>query len=183
MSTAIEPLSGTFVADRAHSSIQATLRHMGVGSFRTRFDDVEARLEHDAHGHRLTGRARVESIAIRHPAEFRAHVVEGADFFDAGSHPDITFRSQELTLGADGAVELAGTLTMRGLARAITARGTYRGPIEDPYGQRRAALDLVTTIDRRDWGMTFQAQLPAGGDVLGWEVELSVHLELVEDDG
>src|SRR4051794_14494246 len=182
MTTAIGPFTGTFAADREHSSIQATLRHMGVGSFRTRFDDVDARLEHDASGHRLTGRARVESIGIRHPAEFRAHVVEGADFFDARNHPEITFASHVLTIGSDGAVELTGTLTMRGLARPISARGTFRGPIEDPYGQRRAAVDLVAAIDRRDWGMIFQARLPAGGDVLGWEVELSVHLELVEQD-
>lgn len=182
MSTEVQPLSGTFTADREHSSFQAALRHMGVGSFRTSFDHVDARLEHDAHGHRLTGRARVDSIGIRRPAEFRAHVVEGADFFDARNHPEITFASQALTFGADGAVELEGALTMRGIAHPIRARGTYRGPIEDPYGERRAALDLVATIDRRDWQMDFQAQLPAGGEVLGWEVEISVHLELVELD-
>ena len=72
---------------------------------------------------------------------------------------------------------------MRGIERPIAARGTYRAPIEDIYGQRRAAIDLAASIDRRDWGMDFQAQLPAGGDVLSWEVEISVHLELVEDDG
>ena len=183
MTTAVQPFSGTFAADREHSSFQAALRHMGVGSFRTGFDDVEARLEPDAEGHRLTGRASVQSIAIRRPAEFRAHVVEGADFFDARNHPEITFSSRALSFGDDGTVELEGALTMRGIERPIAARGTYRAPIEDIYGQRRAAIDLVASIDRRDWGMDFQAQLPAGGDVLSWEVEISVHLELVEHDG
>jgi len=183
MTTAVQPFSGTFAADREHSSFQAALRHMGVGSFRTGFDDVEARLEPDANGHRLSGRASVRSIAIRRPAEFRAHVVEGAEFFDARNHPEITFGSRDLTFGGDGTIELEGTLTMRGVERAIAARGTYRAPIEDIYGQRRAAIDLVASIDRRDWGMDFQTQLPAGGDVLSWEVEISVHLELVEQDG
>jgi polyisoprenoid-binding protein YceI len=182
MGTAVQPLSGTFAADREHSSIQAALRHMGVGWFRTGFDEVEARLERDAQGPRLTGRAKVESIAIRRPAEFRAHVVDGADFFDARNHPEITFASHALTFGSDGAVELDGVLTMRGVARPISARGTYRGPIEDIYGKRRAALDLEASVDRRDWGMNFQAQLPAGGHVLSWEVEITVHLELVEQD-
>ena len=180
MTTAIEPFSGTFTADRDHSSFQAALRHMGVGSFRTGFDDVEAQLAHDAHGPALTGRARVESIAIRRPAEFRAHVVEGADFFDARNHPEIRFSSREMTFAPDGTVELEGALTMRGVERPIAARGTYRAPIEDPYGTLRGAIDLVASIDRRDWGMDFQAQLPAGGHVLSWEVEISVHLELVE---
>jgi polyisoprenoid-binding protein YceI len=181
--TAVQPLHGSFTADPDHSSFQAQLRHMGVGSFRTGFNDVEARLEPGPNGARLTGRARVDSITIGRPPEFRAHVVEGDDFFDARNHPEITFTSDALTFGSDGSVELEGALTMRGVERGISARGTYREPIEDIYGAPRAALDLEAEIDRRDWGMRFQAQLPAGGDVLSWKVKISVHLELVEQDG
>jgi polyisoprenoid-binding protein YceI len=178
--TAVHLFTGSFTADPDHSSFQAQLRHMGVGSFRTGFDDVEARLE-TGDEPRLTGRARVDSIAITRPQEFRAHVVEGEDFFDAGNHPEITFESRRLGFSDDGTVALDGVLTMRGIARPITATGTYVGPVEDIYGGRRAALDLEAEIDRRDWGMTFQAQLPRGGDVLSWNVQLSVHLELVAD--
>ena len=181
MTTAVHPFTGSFTADPAHSSFQAQLRHMGVGSFRTGFDDVQARLE-VGHGEpRLTGRAWVYSITITHPPEFRAHVVEGEDFFDARNHPEITFESRRLEFSGDGAVTLDGLMTMRGIERPITATGTYVGPVEDIYGGRRAALDLEAEIDRRDWGMTFQAQLPRGGDVLSWSVRLSIHLELVAD--
>lgn len=178
---AAHPFAGSFTADPDHSSFQAQLRHMGVGSFRTGFDDVEARIEAGPDGPRLTGRARVDSITIRRPPEFRAHVVEGADFFDARNHPEITFESRRLELSDDGSVALDGLLTMRGIERPITATGTYVGPVEDIYGGHRAALDLDAEIDRRDWGMTFQAQLPGGGDVLSWSARLSVHLELVAD--
>ena len=75
MSTVLQPFAGTFVADREHSSFQATLRHMGVGTFRTGFADVDARLVAGDDAPRLEGRARVESIDITRPAEFRAHVV------------------------------------------------------------------------------------------------------------
>jgi polyisoprenoid-binding protein YceI len=183
MSTAVQPFAGSFVADRDHSSFQATLRHMGVGTFRTGFADVDARLVPVDGAYRLEGRARVESIDITRPAEFRAHVVEGRDFFDARRHPDIRFASSLVTFGPDDQVAIAGTLTMRGIERPIEARGTYRGPVEDLYGSRRAAIDLAATIDRRDWGMDFQAPLPGGGDVLAWTVELSVQLELVERAG
>jgi polyisoprenoid-binding protein YceI len=179
--TAVHPFTGSFTADPDHSSFQAQLRHMGVGSFRTGFDDVEARIDAGPDGPRLTGRARVDSITIRRPPEFRAHVVDGADFFDARNHPEIRFESRRLEFADDGSVALDGLLTMRGIARPITATGAYVGPVEDIYGGRRAALDLEAEIDRRDWGMTFQAQLPGGGDVLSWSVELSVHLELVAD--
>jgi polyisoprenoid-binding protein YceI len=181
MTTAVHPFTGSFTADPDHSSFQAQLRHMGVGSFRTGFDDVEARLETGDGEPRLTGRARVGSITITRPPEFRAHVVEGEDFFDGRNHPEITFASQSLTFADDGTVALDGLLTMRGIERPITATGTYVGPVEDIYGGRRAALDVEAEIDRRDWGMSFQAQLPRGGDVLSWKVRLSVHLELVAD--
>jgi polyisoprenoid-binding protein YceI len=179
--TAVQPFTESFTADPDHSSVQAQLRHMGVGSFRTGFDELEARLETGSAGPRLSGRVRVESIGIRRPAAFRAHIVEGEDFFDARNHPEITFESRRLQFSEDGAVALDGLLTMRGVERPITATGTYLGPVEDIYGGRRAALDLRTEIDRRDWGMTFQAELPRGGDVLSWTIELSAHLELVAD--
>jgi len=178
---AIRPFTGSFTADPAHSSFQAQLRHMGVGSFRTGFDDVQARLETGPDGARLTGHARVDSITITRPPEFRAHVVDGEDFFDARNYPYIAFESQRLNFSDDGTVTLDGLLTMRGIERPITATGTCLGPIEDIYNRRRAALDLEAEIDRRHWGMTFQAQLPRGGDVLSWTVQLSVHLELVAD--
>ena len=178
---AVHPFTGSFTADRDHSSFQAQLRHMGVGTFRTGFDDVRARLEAGPDGARLTGRAPVDSITITRPPEFRAHVVEGDDFFDARNHPEITFESRRLEFSDDGTVALEGVLTMRGIERPITATGTFDGPVEDIYGGRRAALDLETEIDRRDWGMSFQARLPGGGDVLAWTAQLSVHLELVAD--
>ena len=179
--TAVSPFTETFTADPDHSSFQAELRHMGVGTFRTGFEDVAARLEHDAEGLRLTGRARVDSITIKRPAEFRAHVVDGEDFFDAARHPEITFASTQLDLAEDGTAALEGTLTMRGVERPVTATGTYAAPVEDIYGAHRAALDLTAEIDRRDWGFDFQAQLPRGGDVLSWTAALSIHLELVAD--
>ena len=147
MTTAARPFTGTYTADPDHSSFQAQLRHMGVGTFRTGFEDVQARLEITDDGPRITGRASVASITIKRPAEFRAHIVDGADFFDAARYPHIDFASTRLDLIEDGAVALEGVLTMRG----------------------------------RDWGFDFQAQLPGGGDVLSWDVALSIHLELVAD--
>ncbi len=172
--------SGSYEADVNHSSAAVGVRHMGVGSFRARFDEIEARLTVGEDGIRLDGRAAVESISIRQPPEFRAHVVYGADFFDAGNHPHITFASREVELDADGSANVSGTLTIKGITRPITATGTHRAPVEDPYGAKRAALDLVTRIDRRDFALDWQAELPGGGDVLGWDVELELHLEFVQ---
>jgi hypothetical protein len=61
----------------------------------------------------------------------------------------------------------------------VTAAGSYAAPAEDPFGVPRAALELRATVDRRNWAMDWQLALPDGGDALGWDVELTVHLELV----
>jgi polyisoprenoid-binding protein YceI len=184
MPTATTIAPGTYTADPVHSSFQAGVRHMGVGSFRTTFTDVAARLTSDDDGGvRLDGRAQVASISIHNPPEFREHVVNGADFFDAANHPEIVFTSSDVDLDGDGRIELAGELVIKGIAKPISATGVWREPVEDPYGHLRTALELRAVVDRRDWNITWQAPLPKGGDALGWDVTLDVHLELVRDDG
>ena len=105
----------------------------------------------------------------------------GQDFFDAGEHPEIRFRSRRLNFGDDGAIRVAGELELRGITRPIEASGTYRLPVTDPYGANRGAIELAATIDRREWGFDWQIPLPDGDDVLDWEVELDVRLELVQE--
>jgi polyisoprenoid-binding protein YceI len=104
------------------------------------------------------------------------------DFFDADSFPAITFRSDSVELGADGAATVSGTLTIRGVSRPVTARGTYSPPRADPFGTVRAGLELRAAIDRRSWEMTWQMALPDGGDALGWDVEITAQLEFVRVD-
>jgi polyisoprenoid-binding protein YceI len=181
MAVAAQPFTGAFVADRNHSSVLFSVQHMKVSRFRASFADVEARLEADEEGARLEGRARVDSISIADPPELREHVLSGRDFFDADEHPEIRFRSSRVDFGDDGTVRVLGDLELRGIARPIEASGTYRPPVADPYGALRAAIELAATIDRRDWGFDWQMPLPDGADVLDWEVELDVRLELVQE--
>lgn len=172
--------AGTFEVDPTHSSVQFAVRHMQVSVFRASFEGVEGSLVAGDVGVRLEGRVSVESVSIpRQPPEFRDHVVRGADFFDAAAHPEISFRSTSVDL-EDGRARVTGELTLRGLTRTVVALGTYEPPVEDPYGARRASLELRTAVDRRSWNMDWQAALPRGGEALGWEVEVSANLELVE---
>jgi polyisoprenoid-binding protein YceI len=108
--------------------------------------------------------------------------VNGADFFDAGAHPLVTFRSSSLELRDDGAATVSGALEIRGVSRFVVAEGTYEQPRQDPFGTTRVGLELSTTIDRREWGMGWQMPLPDGGEALDWDVELTVHLELTRRD-
>jgi polyisoprenoid-binding protein YceI len=180
MTTATQEFTGTFVADPYHSSFLFAVQHMKVSSFRAAFGDVEARLAGGESGISLEGRARVASVSITDPPAFREHVVNGEDFFDAGNHPEIVFRSTRVELAGDGGAAVDGELEIKGIARPVSATGTYQPPVEDPYGASRTAIELRAVVDRRDWGMDWQLPLPAGGEALGYEVELTVQLELVK---
>ena len=113
MSVSTQPFAGTFVADPAHSSFGFSVKHMQVASFSARFEDVDARFAADEQGVQLEGAVRVESVSIKNPPEFREHVVYGGNFFDAGNHPEIAFRSSRVELGEDGSVRVEGKLTIK----------------------------------------------------------------------
>jgi polyisoprenoid-binding protein YceI len=151
-----------------------------VSTFRASFNAIEGRLTADDTTARLRASAEVESISIIDPPEFRDHVVRGDDFFQADVHPELSFRSTDLELRDDGSASVTGELTIRGVSRPITAEGSYRPPTVDPFGTARAALTLHATVDRRDWGLSWQLPLPDGGDAVGWKVELTAELELVK---
>jgi polyisoprenoid-binding protein YceI len=171
--TAIEPLSGTLEADPIHSSIGFAIKHSGVATFRGSLGDLQATLVAGEDGVALEGRAAVDSISIADPPELRAHIL-GPDFFDAENHPRIEFRSTEVELADDGSAKVSGDLTIRGVTRRVDATGSWAaGP-----GGHRAALELETTIDRRDFGMDWQMEAPGGGDILDYPVTITIALEL-----
>ena len=178
MATAVRPFTGTYDIDPVHSSVHFAVDHI-VSTFRASFDDIAGRLRIEDGDATLTASAVVESISITEPPEFREHVVNGDDFFQAREHPRLTFHAERIDLFDDGTARVVGVLTIRGTARTLTADGSYRPPTRDPFGAERAALHLHAAIDRRDWNLSFQLPLPDGGDAVGWQVELTANLELV----
>ncbi len=153
---------------------------MQVGNFRAGFDTFDVRVEADDQIVRMEGRVPAESLTIKNPPEFREHVLNGEDFFDANNHPDILFSSSDVRLAEDGTFSGDGELTIRGITHVISATGTYEPLVDDPFGSRRTAIELKAIVDRRKWGMDWQMALPNGTDSLGYEVELTAHIELVE---
>lgn len=175
MTTSVLVAGEIYDLDRTHSTVQFAVRHVGVSTFRGSFDEVDAQLSRSDAGLQIRAQAVVSSISITDP-DFRAHVVDSGDFFAAAQNPVITFRSTEIVLDGDDA-EIAGELTIRGTSQAVRAHGTFTPPREDPFGSTRLGLELAASIDRRDFGMTWQAPLPDGGDALGWDVAVTAQLE------
>src|SRR3954454_5061694 len=174
MSTATLPLGGTFQADPVHSSFGFAVKHMGVQTFRGALDDADAPLVDGV----LTGRAKVESISIRQPEDFRNHVLSD-EFFAAETHPEVTFSSTAIELAGDGTANVTGELPIKGITNEVTATGTWTAPTQAPWGDAQiAGLELAAEIDRTQFGITWNAPLPKGGNILGEKVTLTIHLEL-----
>ena len=180
MSTATGVFNADYRADEDHSWFEASIEHMGVGSFKARFADVEATLSAGPDGLALEGHAAVESISIKNPPEFREHVLNGGDFFDASRYPVIRFASTKAELLEGDQISVHGELTIKDTTKPITATGTYRKPVTDPFGRTRNSIELSAMIDRRDFGLDWQMPRPDGRDSLGWDVRIDVHLELVK---
>jgi polyisoprenoid-binding protein YceI len=175
MTTATTALTGTFNADPVHSSFGFAVRYQGVSLYRGTLDDVTATL---ADG-KLEGTAKVESISIKQPEQFRAHVL-GGEFFDAENHPEVTFASTNADLREDGAAVVEGELTIKGITQPVTATGTWTAPAADAFGNTRGHLQLEAQVDRTAYGMDWNMALPAGGNVLANDVTLTVDISLVE---
>jgi polyisoprenoid-binding protein YceI len=175
MTTTTAPLAGTFTADPVHSSFGFAVRYQGVSLFKGTLDEVDAKLTDG----RLEGAAKAESISIRTPEQFRAHVL-GAEFFDAQNHPTVDFRSNTIELNDDGTAKVEGELTIKGITRPVSAAGTWIAPTADAFGSNRGHLNLEAQIDRTEFDMNWNAPLPSGGKALANEVTLTVELSLVE---
>jgi polyisoprenoid-binding protein YceI len=175
MTTAAAPLSGVYTVDPVHSSFGFAVRYQGVSIFKGTLDEVQATL---ADG-RLEGAAKVESISIRSPEQFRAHVLS-AEFFDAENHPEVKFTSSALELNDDGTARAEGELTIKGITNPVLATGTWQAPAGDAFGNTRGHLNLEAVIDRTQWDFNWNLPLPNGDGALANQVTLTVELSLVE---
>ena len=166
--------AGSFKLDPIHSSVGFVIKRNVVATFRGQFEQVDAVLQDGV----LTGTAQVDSIKTVIP-QLKEQLLS-SEFFNAQDAPTIEFRSTDMRLGEDGNAEVDGELTIRGVTNPVTAKGTY-GAATGLNGSEVVGLDLDATVDRRDYGLNWQAPLPGGGNALGWDVTLEVHLELAAE--
>jgi polyisoprenoid-binding protein YceI len=169
--------AATYAGDPIHSTFGFQVRHNGVQLFRGSFDDVAVSLTSDGEALSIEGSAKVDSIVVR-IADLKGHLLSD-DFFAADKHPEIAFRSTAVrTAGED--VEIEGDLTIKGITNHVVAKGTLRGPVTGFSGSPVLGLAIETVIDRTQYGLTWNADLPSGGKVLGNDVKIVVEAELVK---
>lgn len=171
--------AGTWAVDPVHSSVGFAVTHNGVTTFRSGFDRYDAKLT-GGEQPRLEGAVEVESIAIEEEM-LKGHLLS-PEFFDTQRFPKLRFTSTELSVGEDGSARVAGELEIHGETRKVEASGRFAHLGEDAQGKARVGLSIEATVDRRDFGLDWQAQLPSGGEVLEYAVTINVELELVREE-
>ena len=167
--------TGTWQADQVHSTAGFRVKHFGVSTFRAGFGQIDATYTGDGDDAKLVGVVPVESISITQP-DFRGHIL-AEDFFDVANHPELRFESTSIRREGDG-IHVDGELTIKGITKPITAHGTASEPGQDPFGGERFALEISAELDRRDFALNWQAELPGGKLALDYPVTLEVVLEL-----
>lgn len=170
--------AGTYTVDPVHSSVTFSVVHNGVAAFRSGFGSYEARLSGGG-APALEGTVDVASIEIDEE-QLKGHLLS-PEFFDAERYPRLRFRSAELNVADDGTVSLNGALEIGGETREVEASGRFGQLGADLAGNARVGLSLAASVDRRSFGLDWQAELPSGGQALDYEVTIAVELELVEE--
>ncbi|MDA0182581.1 YceI family protein [Solirubrobacter phytolaccae] len=170
------PANSTWTADTVHSTVGFAVKHMLVSTFRGRFESYDATLTAAEDGTlRLTGSVAADSILVKDD-NLAAHL-RAPDFFDTERFPTVTFDST-LIRSEDGELIVDGTLTIKGTSRPIEARGTITDPAITLGDVEKLGLVLEAIVDRREYGLDWNAPLPKGGFALANEVKLTVELEL-----
>jgi polyisoprenoid-binding protein YceI len=165
-------IQGTWNLDTTHSTIGFSVVYMGVAPFTAAFTDVAATLDDDG----LRGVAQAASIDVG-DENLAAHLA-APDFFDIANHPEIAFEGGALSLtGSTATVD--GALVVKGNRAPVALSGSVSGPVADPWGNRKLALELAGSVDRTLLGLEWNAPLPDGGSILADEVALKATLVFV----
>ena len=167
--------AGTWEIDQTHSTASFEVEHAGLSIFRGGFKPIDATLVSRDGSLELTGAVRVDAISID-DENIRPHLLS-PEFFDAERNPAVEFRSTEIA-GSASDLTVRGELSMAGATREVEAHGTLRGPVPGPGGGEKLALHLEAAVDRTEFGMDWQMEMPGGALALGLEVKLVVDLEL-----
>jgi polyisoprenoid-binding protein YceI len=166
-----------YTIDKGHSEVSFQVRHL-VTQVRGGFNDYEGTINLDpANLEKSSVDFRIKAASIDTNLPDRDKHLKGEDFFFVEKYPDITFKSKSIKKTGKDAYNVAGTLTMRGVAKEVTLPVTFLGTVKDPWGNEKAGFATDLTLNRKDYGINWNAALDNGGVVLSDDVKISINLE------
>jgi polyisoprenoid-binding protein YceI len=185
MSTTAVPATatGTYAIDPTHSRIGFVARHAMVTKVRGSFDEFEGSGVFDAENPESSNlELTIQAASIDTRNADRDEHLRGNDFFDMATHPTIAFTSTSVEAAGDDHYLVTGDLTIKGVTKSVTVDFELTGTATDPFGNHRLGLEGSTTINRKDFGVTWNAPLEAGGVLVGEKVTLELEVSAIRAD-
>jgi polyisoprenoid-binding protein YceI len=182
MSTLAAPALTTWNIDPVHSVVEFKVKHMMISNVKGQFTGVNGTLSlHETDVTSSGVEAAIEVASINTRDEGRDAHLKGTDFFDADQFPAMSLKSTRITRKPDGDLEVAGDLTIRNVTRNVEflVEGPTP-PAKDPWGNTRIGLAATTRINRKDFGLTWNAALETGGLLVGEEITITLDLQFVK---
>jgi polyisoprenoid-binding protein YceI len=178
-----ETATSTWVIDRVHSTAQFKVKHMMISNVLGEFASITGVLERDENDvTKSTIRASIDASTINTREPQRDAHLKSADFFHVEKHPDLTFNSRSISKNTDGELKVSGDLTIRGVTRNVVFDVEGPSPAQkDPWGNTRIGLSATTRISRKDFGLTWNAALEAGGLLVGDAVTIILDVQLIKE--
>lgn len=170
--------TGTWKLDLAHSGLSFTVKHLMISKVRGTFEHFDVTVVTADNPADSTIEATIDVASVDTRNEARDQHLRTSDFFLVDEHPTATFRSTAIERDGDR-FTITGDLTLRGVTKPIVLRGEFGGTVTDGYGQTKAAAVASATINRHDFGVSWNAALEAGGMTLGDDVTLDLEITVV----
>jgi len=172
-----------WVIEPTHSLVEFTVRHMMIANVKGRFSEVEGEVIGDPHD--LTGatiQVSINTASVDTRVADRDNHLRSADFFDSENYPQMTFKSTKITKTGEGEYRIDGELTIRDVTNPITLEATFEGAGKDPWGGERAGFSAKGKLNRKDYGLTWNAALETGGVLVSDEVKINIEVELLKQE-
>jgi len=167
-----------FSLDTPHSGVNFTVRHMAISKVRGTFNDFTGSFNVDSPDTtKWTCEAVIQVASIDTRNEKRDGHLRSADFFDAENHPTITFKSTKVVPKGGDQLEIHGDLTMRGVTKPVVLDAELTGNITDPWGNERIGATAKGTINRMDFGVSWDNAMETGGLIVSHEVDITLEVE------
>lgn len=170
----------TWKLDPSHTLVEFSAKHLMITTVKGRFTDVEGFIHADEKDIKDSSvEATLKAATIDTRTEQRDNHLRSADFLEVEKYPEIRFRSTRIE-GNKQEFKLTGDLTIRGVTRPITLDVTFEGQTKDPWGGERVGFSASGKLDRRDFGLTWNVMLEAGGMTVSNDIKINIEVEAVK---
>ena len=167
----------TYSFDKAHTTVGFQVRHI-VTNVGGKFNDFTGTIQVDrAKPESSSVEFTIQAASINTNEPKRDDHLRSPDFFDVAKHPTLTFKSSSIKASGKDSWLVAGDLTMHGVTRQVTLPVTFLGEGKDPWGNEKMGFETSVTLNRKDYGLTWNATLETGGVLVGEEVKVQISVE------